>query len=39
MDEPLKQFRFDPRWHGGITAFKFIACEPVSRLQRRDLLS
>jgi hypothetical protein len=39
MDEPLKQFSFDPLRHCFITAFKFIACEPISRLKRWDLLS
>jgi len=39
MDEPLKQFSFDPPWHGCITAFKFIAGEPISRLKRWNLLS
>jgi len=39
MDDPLKQFSFDPIWHGFITAFKFVACEPISRLKRWDLLS
>jgi len=39
MDEPLKQFSFDPPWHCLITAFKFIAGEPISRLKRWDLLS
>jgi hypothetical protein len=39
MDDPLKQFSFDPPRHGFITAFKFIACEPISRLKRWDLLS
>ena len=39
MDEPLKQFSFDPPWHCLITAFKFIAREPISRLKRWDLLS
>jgi hypothetical protein len=39
MDEPFKQFSFDPPWHGFIPAFKFIACEPISRLKRWDLLS
>jgi hypothetical protein len=38
MDEPLKQFSFDPPWHCLITAFKFIACEPIARLKRWDLL-
>ena len=38
MDEPLKQFSFDPPWHRFITAFKFIAREPISRLKRWDLL-
>jgi hypothetical protein len=36
MDDPLKQFSFDPPRHCFITAFKFIVCEPVSRLKRRD---
>jgi hypothetical protein len=39
MDNPLKQFSFDPPRHCFITAFKFIACEPISRLKRWDLLS
>jgi len=39
MDEPLQQFSFDPPRHCLITAFKFIACEPISRLKRWDLLS
>ena len=38
MDDPLKQFSFDPRRHGFITALKFIACESISRLKRGDLL-
>ena len=38
MDEPLKQFSFDPPWHRFITPFKFIACEPISWLKRWDLL-
>jgi hypothetical protein len=38
MDDPLKQFSFDPPRHGCITAFKFIACEPISRLKRGELL-
>jgi len=38
MDEPLKQFSFDPPWHCLITAFKFIAREAISRLNRWDLL-
>jgi hypothetical protein len=37
MDEPLKQFSFDPPWHGFITAFKFIAGEPISGLKRWEL--
>jgi len=37
MDESLKQFSFDPPWHCFITAFKFIACELISRLKRWDL--
>jgi hypothetical protein len=39
MDDPFKQFSFDPRRHCFIPAFKFIACETVSRLKRWDLLS
>jgi hypothetical protein len=38
-DEPLKQFSFDSPWHCFITAFKFVACEPISRLKRWGLLS
>jgi len=38
MDDPLKQFSFDPPRHCFITAFKFIACEPISRLKRWELL-
>jgi hypothetical protein len=34
MDDPLKQFSFDPPRHCFITALKFVACEPVSRLKR-----
>jgi hypothetical protein len=39
MDDPCKQFSFDPPRHYFITAFKFIACEPVSRLKRWNGLS
>jgi hypothetical protein len=38
MDEPLKQFSFDPLRHCFIPALKFIASEPISRLKRWDLL-
>jgi len=38
IDNPLKQFSFDPPRHCFITAFKFIACKLVSRLKRWDLL-
>jgi len=38
MDEPLEQFSFEPPWHDFITAFKFIAREAISRLNRWDLL-
>jgi hypothetical protein len=39
LDDPLKQFSFDPTRHGFIMAFKFIAGEPISRLKRWNLLS
>src|SRR5262252_1366789 len=39
MDDPLKQFSFDPPRRGFIAALKFIASEPISRLKRWDLLS
>jgi hypothetical protein len=39
MDDPLKQFSFDPLRHGSIAALKFSACKPISRLKQRDLLS
>jgi hypothetical protein len=39
MDDPLKQFSFDPRRHCFIAAFKFIACESIARLKRWDGLS
>jgi hypothetical protein len=38
MDDPLKQFSFDPLWHCCITLFKSIACESISRLKRWDRL-
>jgi len=38
MDDPLKQFSFNPPRHCFIPAFKFIACEPISRLKRWELL-
>jgi hypothetical protein len=38
MDDPLKQFSFDPRRHCFIAALKFVACEPVSRIKRWDRL-
>jgi hypothetical protein len=39
MDDPVKQFSFDPRRHCFIATLEFIACEPVSGLKRWDGLS
>jgi hypothetical protein len=36
MDDPVKQFSFDPWRHCFIATLEFIACETVSRLKRWD---
>jgi hypothetical protein len=36
MDDPFKQFSFDPRRHCFVAALKFVACESIARLKQWD---